>query len=500
MEQMKRRDPRQRSRFSVEIEIPALRQLAVETRQAREFVEEFTMSDGRRLYLLADGPSDQPRGRGGHPALVMDMSFANQALAAEYAIANASELERRVYPVPDEIDREIARLKLATMGIEIDRLTEEQAKYLASWDEGTPQLEEIVHLEDDAVVLLDQRRLPDEVVEVRCRSAAEVADAIRGMAIRARPRPASRPRTASRFRGAAREEVDAAAATLLASRPTARNLAWALEQLRADPSAEQARALHAEEVEPVPAHERACRKSSSPAACSRTRCNAGARHREGYGERGRRDPPRLRARPDPPRLGRRDEAAATGFAADGVGARAARRRPRRDPGRCRRVPDGRRRGRCGGHGRRPDRGERRHGEQDRHVRARGHTRHHGIHSWWSRRPPPSTRRRRTGPRSRSRNGRGGGVDPVPCPQPGLRRPPGGGQFAAIVAEDGIHRAPYAFTLRVEPVPGVNARSSSRAEYATQLWPPAHGGDREAPPPARGATGRVHPGRRRRRGR
>src|SRR5439155_1340339 len=73
----------------------------------------------------------------GHPALVMDMSFANQALSAEYAIQNAAELERKVYPVPEEIDKEIARLKLATMGVEIDTLTEEQQKYLASWDEGT---------------------------------------------------------------------------------------------------------------------------------------------------------------------------------------------------------------------------------------------------------------------------------------------------------------------------------------------------------------------------
>jgi adenosylhomocysteinase len=123
--------------FNVEIEIPALRQLASETRQAREFVEEFTLADGRRLYLLGDGRLINLAAAEGHPALVMDMSFANQALSAEYAIANASDLERRVYPVPDEIDREIARLKLETMGIAIDRLTEEQAKYLASWDEGT---------------------------------------------------------------------------------------------------------------------------------------------------------------------------------------------------------------------------------------------------------------------------------------------------------------------------------------------------------------------------
>jgi adenosylhomocysteinase len=123
--------------FNVEIEIPALRGLAAETRMAREFVEEFTLADGRRLYLVADGRLVNLAAAEGHPALVMDMSFANQALALEYAAQHAGELERKVYPVPAEIDKEIARLKLATMDIEIDRLTEEQAKYLASWDEGT---------------------------------------------------------------------------------------------------------------------------------------------------------------------------------------------------------------------------------------------------------------------------------------------------------------------------------------------------------------------------
>ena len=123
--------------FNVEIEIPALRALATETRAAREFVEEFTMADGRRIYLVADGRLVNLSAAEGHPALVMDMSFANQALGLEYAATHAGELERKVYPVPAEIDNEIARLKLATMGIEIDQLTEEQAKYLASWDEGT---------------------------------------------------------------------------------------------------------------------------------------------------------------------------------------------------------------------------------------------------------------------------------------------------------------------------------------------------------------------------
>jgi adenosylhomocysteinase len=123
--------------FNVEIDIPAIRALATETREARQFVEEFTMPDGRRIYLLADGRLVNISAAEGHPAIVMDMSFANQSLAAEYAVQNAGTLERKVYPVPQEIDEEIARLKLETMGIDIDKLTEEQAKYLASWDEGT---------------------------------------------------------------------------------------------------------------------------------------------------------------------------------------------------------------------------------------------------------------------------------------------------------------------------------------------------------------------------
>jgi len=123
--------------FNVEIEIPALRSLAVETRHAREFVEEYRLEDGRRIYLIADGRLVNLSAAEGHPAQVMDMSFANQALSAEWAIANAGSLDRKVYPVPEEIDAEIARLKLETLGVAIDQLSEEQAKYLASWDEGT---------------------------------------------------------------------------------------------------------------------------------------------------------------------------------------------------------------------------------------------------------------------------------------------------------------------------------------------------------------------------
>jgi adenosylhomocysteinase len=123
--------------FNVEIDIPALRELAVVTRVARPNVEEFELADGRRLFLIGEGRLVNLAAAEGHPASVMDMSFANQALSVEYVVTNAAQLEPRVYDVPEEIDREIARLKLESMGVEIDRLTEEQARYLASWDEGT---------------------------------------------------------------------------------------------------------------------------------------------------------------------------------------------------------------------------------------------------------------------------------------------------------------------------------------------------------------------------
>ncbi len=123
--------------FNVEIDIPALRSLAVATRTMRQLVDEFRLEDGRRIYLIADGRLVNLAAAEGHPAQVMDMSFANQALSAEFMVANAASLERKVYPVPEDIDQEIARLKLATMGIVVDELTEEQANYLASWDEGT---------------------------------------------------------------------------------------------------------------------------------------------------------------------------------------------------------------------------------------------------------------------------------------------------------------------------------------------------------------------------
>jgi adenosylhomocysteinase len=123
--------------FNVEIDIPALEAASGERSPVREHVERFTLADGRRLYLLADGRLVNLSAAEGHPAAVMDMSFANQSLSAEFAVQNAGTLERKVYVVPREIDEEIARLKLASLGIDIDVLTSTQAAYLASWDQGT---------------------------------------------------------------------------------------------------------------------------------------------------------------------------------------------------------------------------------------------------------------------------------------------------------------------------------------------------------------------------
>jgi adenosylhomocysteinase len=123
--------------FNDEINIPALEAMSVEHRPVRQFVEEYQLQDGRRIYLLADGRLVNLSAAEGHPAGVMDMSFANQALSAEYLAKHAKELENKVYVVPADIDREVARLKLTAMGVTIDTLTDEQAKYLASWESGT---------------------------------------------------------------------------------------------------------------------------------------------------------------------------------------------------------------------------------------------------------------------------------------------------------------------------------------------------------------------------
>jgi adenosylhomocysteinase len=123
--------------FNVEINIPALEEMAVNKRRVRPFVDAYELPDGRRIHILGEGRLINLAAAEGHPASVMDMSFANQALSAEYMVKNANKLEKKVYGVPENIDREIARLKLETMNIDIDTLTEEQVKYLNSWKEGT---------------------------------------------------------------------------------------------------------------------------------------------------------------------------------------------------------------------------------------------------------------------------------------------------------------------------------------------------------------------------
>jgi len=123
--------------FNVEIDIPALEKLSSAKRPARPLVDEYVMRDGRKIYLLGEGRLVNLATAEGHPAAVMDMSFANQALSVEYLLKNAAQLGRQVYPVPEPIDRQIAKLKLESMGILVDKLSPEQEQYLVSWSEGT---------------------------------------------------------------------------------------------------------------------------------------------------------------------------------------------------------------------------------------------------------------------------------------------------------------------------------------------------------------------------
>lgn len=123
--------------FNVEIDIPALEKLSSGKKEIRPFVEEYALKDGRKVYLLGEGRLINLAAAEGHPAAVMDMSFANQALASEYLVKHAHELKKQVYSVPEPIDRQIAKLKLESMSILIDKLTPDQEEYLASWDEGT---------------------------------------------------------------------------------------------------------------------------------------------------------------------------------------------------------------------------------------------------------------------------------------------------------------------------------------------------------------------------
>jgi len=123
--------------FNVEINIPALESLSDSKQEIRPFVEQYNLKDGRKLFLLGEGRLINLAAAEGHPANVMDMSFANQALCMEYIVKNSSTLERKVYAVPEEIDKQVARLKLDARGVRIDTLTPEQERYLNSWQEGT---------------------------------------------------------------------------------------------------------------------------------------------------------------------------------------------------------------------------------------------------------------------------------------------------------------------------------------------------------------------------
>jgi adenosylhomocysteinase len=123
--------------FNVEVDLEALGKMSSSRRQTRDFVEEYALRDGRRIYILGDGRLINLAAAEGHPASVMDMSFANQALSVEYMIKNHASLENRVYAVPQDLDRQVARMKLDAMGVKIDRLSVEQEKYLSSWSEGT---------------------------------------------------------------------------------------------------------------------------------------------------------------------------------------------------------------------------------------------------------------------------------------------------------------------------------------------------------------------------
>jgi len=123
--------------FNVELDLPAIEAMAVSKRQTRDFVDEYTLPDKRKIYVLGEGRLINLVAAEGHPAVVMDMSFANQALCAEHLVKHAAQLSPKVYPVPAEIDKNVARLKLDSLGVTIDKLTPEQDEYLASWAEGT---------------------------------------------------------------------------------------------------------------------------------------------------------------------------------------------------------------------------------------------------------------------------------------------------------------------------------------------------------------------------
>ena len=240
--------------FNVEIELAALRDLAVETREARAFVDEFTLADGRRLYLIGEGRLVNLAAAEGHPALVMDMSFANQALAAEWVIQNAATLERRVYDVPKDIDDEIARLKLETMGIAIDRSRRSRRGTSHRGTKGPKPRSASFASRPTPSSCSTSGACPRRRSSSGASSAAEVADAIRTLAVRGAPAIGVAAAYGLALAAQRGEDLDDAYEVLASSRPTAVNLRWALDELRDDPTPERAtgaargggRALHAD--------------------------------------------------------------------------------------------------------------------------------------------------------------------------------------------------------------------------------------------------------------
>ena len=268
--------------FNVEIDMPALRALATETRQAREFVEEFTLSDGRRIYLIADGRLVNLAAAEGHPALVMDMSFANQALSAEYVVQNAASLEKKVYVVPEEIDNEIARLKLATMGI---TSTSSPRSRRSTWPRGTKEPKPRQHRSSGSRRCGPLGSAPASGRGGRAplRDGGEVAEAIRTLAVRGAPAIGIAAAYGYALAAERGEDLDAAYRVLAESRPTAVNLVWALEQMRGEPTAE--RAAHC-----TRRRSQRCRRMAAHAAAlfgpgtrALTHCNAGGLATGGYG-------------------------------------------------------------------------------------------------------------------------------------------------------------------------------------------------------------------------
>ena len=453
-----RRDPRQHRPLQRRDRDPGAARARRRRRARRaQFVEEFTLADGRTVYLLAEGRLVNLSAAEGHPAHVMDMSFANQALSAEYIVA---ERGRRSSARSTSCRR---RSTTRSRGSSSRRwasrstqLTEEQAKYLASWDEGTCQArrrglerilepERIVRLEDDAVVVLDQRRLPG-----RGGRAPLPRPRRRSPRRSGRWRCAARRRSASPRRTGWRSPRRAATTSTRRTRcspPRARRPSTSAgRSTRCAPIRRRSArgALHAEEVErcrAMGAHAADARPAGSPGPDALQRRRARDRRlRLG----GRCDPRGLGARGRRARVGRRDAAAAPGSAADRVRARGLG------------IPHavivdgaaaslhGRRGGRLRGHRRRPDRRERRHGEQDRHLRARGaRAPPRDPVRTSSRRPRRSTRRRRPGRTIPIEERDGAEVSTrFPARNPAFDVTPAE-LIAAIVTEEGVHRAPYA---------------------------------------------------------